>query len=60
VQGLDPVAAGALEKKPLLEGLVVVAFFIRREYQYTPASFEELLWVRLREALGLSAQERSP
>ena len=55
VQGMDPQYANLFKEPPLIGGLAVAVFTIRREYQYHLAQFADSLRERLKQALNLTS-----
>lgn len=56
VRGLDPRSLGQLKEDPLIDGLAVAIFHIRREYQHHLAQFADQLRDTLRTVLNIRAQ----
>jgi tetratricopeptide (TPR) repeat protein len=58
VRGLDPTYQKQLKEDPLMDGLAVAVFYIRREYQYHLGQFADQLRDRIKAALDIYAQNK--
>jgi tetratricopeptide (TPR) repeat protein len=58
VQGLDPDYQAHFREDPQINGLAVVVFYIRREYQYHLAQFADQLRERIKAALDIRAHNK--
>ena len=58
VRGLDPTYHPQFKEDPLLDGLSVAVFYIRREYQYHLGQFADQFRDKIKAALDIWAQNK--
>ena len=58
VRGLDPAYQAQFKEDPVIDGLAVAVFYIRREYQYHLAQFADQLRDKIKAALDIRAQNK--